>query len=68
MDQTKAVIKAADEQGWRIREGKHYMCLAPDGVTIVVIAKTGSDRRGLDNAIAKMRRAGFIWPPRKGGK
>ena len=68
MDDTKAVLKAAADQGWRIKTGKHHLCFAPDGKTIVTISKSGSDHRGLLNAISKMRQAGFIWPPPKGGK
>jgi hypothetical protein len=68
VDETKAVIAALIAQGWRVERGKHYKAFSPDGKTLVILSITPSDRRGLLNAISQLRRAGFIWPPRKGAK
>lgn len=59
----KKVIKAAEQQGWRCERTRngHWRLYAPDGKNIVHAAGTPSDRRGLDNTIAKMRQYGFVW-------
>lgn len=61
----KEIVKAAEQQGWRIKRGKgHYLFLAPDGVNKVTIAGTPSDHRALDNAIALLRKYGLKWKGR----
>lgn len=61
------VRKEAERQGWKVKPTrKGEMLLAPDGVTSVQWHHTPSDHRALDNMVAKMRRAGFEYPPRKG--
>lgn len=62
--EVKELIKEAKRQGWRVKEGKHYKLYAPDGETIVVVGKTPSDRRSLENSISDMRKAGFRWKGR----
>lgn len=59
------LIQEAERQGWRaVRTQKgHWALYAPDGRTIVHLAGTPSDWRAIHNAISRMRRAGFIWPP-----
>ena len=53
--------KAAISQGWRVEYTNkgHYRWLAPDNKTIVVSGSSTSDRRGMKNQLALMRRAGF---------
>lgn len=62
-DDVTELLKEARRQGWHVERTKrgHWQCFAPDGVTIVVISGTPSDRRSLIKAIAEMRRAGFQW-------
>lgn len=62
-DDTEELLREARAQGWRVERTKrgHWQCYAPDGETIVVISGTTGDRRSLKQAIAEMRRAGFIW-------
>jgi hypothetical protein len=66
VDETKALLAALVDQGWRVERGKHYKAFAPDGRTIVVISATPSDRRAITIAIGQLRRAGFVWPTKKG--
>lgn len=49
-------VKELEAAGWRRKPGrKHVKLLAPDGVTVMVVALTPSDRRALTNmrALAK---------------
>jgi hypothetical protein len=64
--EVREVVEEAQRQGWHCveRSNGHWMCLAPDGAGIVWIAGTPSDHRWKKNTIAKMRRHGFVWPPR----
>jgi DNA invertase Pin-like site-specific DNA recombinase len=48
------------KQGWREAEKKAgWMLYSPDGVTKVMIHKTASDHRALDNLVSEMRSGGF---------
>jgi hypothetical protein len=64
---TKRVVKEALRQGWRVEErSKHIMLWPPDKtLSPVTIASTPSDKRALNNDIARMRQRGFQWPPPK---
>jgi hypothetical protein len=57
-------LSAAVEQGWEVRPVKKGFQLVPGDSTkeIVTIHRTPSDHRALVNALAEMRRQGFIWP------
>jgi hypothetical protein len=58
--EVKKLLKDAEEQGWRVEKKKAgWMLYSPDGVTKVMIHKTASDHRALDNAISLMRPGGF---------
>jgi len=61
------LIKALREQGFVVtRTGKgHWLVRNANGDFVTTLAGTPSEYRGWKNAIAKLRRAGFIWPPRK---
>jgi hypothetical protein len=37
-----------------------------DGQVVSVFSGSASDVRALRNGIAELRRAGFVWPPKKG--
>jgi hypothetical protein len=62
----KELLAAARAQEWRVELGKggHYKLYAPDGVHIVLVGGTSSDRRALDNDVSRMRRYGFRWKGR----
>ena len=58
----RELLDAVEEQGGTIRRIKSgYQVLAPNGVDIVTLHGTPSDRRALANAAAEPRRAGFTW-------
>lgn len=64
-DDTRRLIKALEAQGFdveRTRKG-HWLVRNADGLAVATIAGTASDHRSLANVIARLRRAGFIWPP-----
>ena len=56
----KELLRAVETQGGTIRKIKSgYQVFAPNGIDIVTLHATPSDRRALANAIAELRRAGF---------
>lgn len=62
--ETKELLRAVAAQGFQVsttRKG-HHMIRDADGRFITVLPGTPSDRRGLANALAALRRAGFVWP------
>lgn len=63
---TRKMLDEARRQGWTVeqRKGNHLKLHAPGGRTIVTMGATESDYRALRNTIARMRRAGFKWPPK----
>ncbi len=59
------LLRAAEQQDWRVvPKKKGWLLLAPNGTDKVMIHKTASDIRAIDNAIALMRGAGFEWEGR----
>jgi hypothetical protein len=62
----KEIVKAAGEQGWRVKTTKrqHLLFLAPDGINKVTAGGTPSDHRALDNLLSDLRRYGFKWKGR----
>lgn len=60
----KKVIRALESQGFEVtRTKKGHLAVFLDGRYVTTFAGTGSDWRGIKNAIAALRRAGFRWPP-----
>ena len=64
----RELVSEAEKQGWRgdLRRSGHWLLFPPNGAPPVSVAGTPSDHRWKANTIAKMRRQGFVWPPRKG--
>lgn len=62
----KEIVKAAEEQGWRVKATKrgHLMFFAPDGINKVTAGGTPSDYRALANLLSDLRRYGFEWKGR----
>jgi predicted RNA binding protein YcfA (HicA-like mRNA interferase family) len=62
----KEIVKAAEEQGWRVKTTKrgHSMFLAPDGINKVTAGGTPSDHRAVANLLGDLRRYGFKWKGR----
>ncbi|ADU51344.1 hypothetical protein Tmar_1231 [Thermaerobacter marianensis DSM 12885] len=61
------LLREAARQGWRIEDsGKHVKLYPPDPrFPPVVIAKTPSDWRAWHNNLARLRKFGLKWPPRR---
>jgi hypothetical protein len=56
----RELLRAVEAQGGTIRKIKSgYQVFAPNGIDIVTLHGTPSDRRALANAVAELRRAGF---------
>jgi hypothetical protein len=54
------LLRAVEAQGGTIKRIKSgYQVFAPNGIDIVTVHGTPSDRRALANAVAELRRAGF---------
>ncbi|RBQ21588.1 hypothetical protein DP939_02435 [Spongiactinospora rosea] len=61
------IIKALRRQGFEVTMGRSgHWKVYKDSRLIGTLAATPGDDRGLRNAIAVLRRAGFIWPPARG--
>lgn len=60
----RRLIRAAEEQGWRVRSIKKGLMLVPPDPTkaAVTIHRTPSDRRSWNNAVAQLRSSGLEWP------
>ncbi len=63
----KKLVMACDEQGFTVtyRSSGHPVVSHPDGRHITDLASTPSERRGWLNALAKLKRAGLVWPHKK---
>lgn len=63
MFNVKDIIRAAQEQGWRVEEyDRGWKFLPPDTrFSMVVWHKTPSDQRAYRNFLSEMRRRGFKW-------
>jgi hypothetical protein len=58
--EVREVVRAAQRQGWRVVEKKKGWALYdPSGEHMEMLHKTPSDRRGLMNSVARMKRYGF---------
>ena len=62
---TKIVIAALETQGFTTKTTtKGHVVIRKNGFFVTTIAGTGSDWRGLRNAISDARKFGFQWPPK----
>jgi hypothetical protein len=62
----KRVVKAAKEQGYTVTlSTKGHPLFSLDGRVVATGSGTSSDRRALANLIARLRRSGFQWPPKR---
>ncbi|WP_433330006.1 hypothetical protein [Spirillospora sp. CA-294931] len=60
------LIKVLETQGFSVTKTRkgHWLVRDPEGHVIATLASTPSDTRGFANSVARLRRAGFIWPPK----
>lgn len=62
----RKIAKALERQGFDVKVTKRgHISVSKDGRFVVVFAGTPSDWRGMRNALAAMKRAGFVWPPKR---
>lgn len=63
----RRIIKALEAQGFTVRRTSkgHWLVRNADGLAVGTISGTPSDHRSWRNALAPLKRAGFIWPPPK---
>lgn len=63
---TRKLLKAAEAQGftWRLNASGHAM-VYKNGGYVATFGGTISDVRGYRNNLAKLRRAGLVWPPKR---
>lgn len=62
----RKIAKALREQGFEVETtSKGHLMVFRDGRLVTTFSGTASDWRAMRNAIAKARRAGFVWPPRR---
>lgn len=62
---TRKVLKALEEDGFVVRRAKSgHPMVYKDGVLISTFSGTASDSRAFRNALAPLKRAGFVWPRR----
>lgn len=60
IDSPQELCRRAAAQGFTVRpKRKGWMILAPGGQGAVTLHKTPSDHRGMNNAIARLKRLGF---------
>ncbi|MEV1245114.1 hypothetical protein [Nonomuraea sp. NPDC049750] len=59
------IRRELEQQGFEVTVGGsgHWKVYDADGHLIGALPATPSDPRGVLNAIAVLRRAGFVWPP-----
>lgn len=62
----RKILKEAEKQGFEVRTttSGHPMVYR-NGQFVTQSSKTPSDRRGIRNLIAALRRHGFQWPPKR---
>ncbi len=61
----RSLLKAAEAQGFtteRTAKG-HWLVRDAQGRAVATISGTPSDHRSWRNGLARLKRAGLIWPP-----
>lgn len=62
----RKIVQALEAQGFEVvTTTKGHLKVLREGRVVAVFAGTPSDRRSWKNSLARARRAGFIWPPRR---
>ena len=59
----RRVIRELGKQGFDVRvTARQHVQVLKEGRVITVLAGTPSDHRSFRNALAPLKRAGFVWP------
>ena len=63
----RKLIAACEAQGFTVRvtSKQHRQIRDAHGQVVAVVAGTPSDHRAWRNALAHLKRAGLIWPPKQ---
>lgn len=63
----KRILKELERQGFRIRDGKHWVIYPPDRTKrVMAFPKSPSDWRGMKNLLRDLKSVGYV-PPQGGG-
>lgn len=64
---TDRLIKALRKQGFKVERTQrgHWLVRNADDDVVATLVGTASDRRSWLNDLSALKRAGFIWPPRR---
>ncbi|WP_149204613.1 hypothetical protein [Actinotalea subterranea] len=63
---TRKTLSEAERRGFEVRMSKtRHPMLNRDGAFVTKASSTPGDQRSQRNLIAALRRAGFVWPPRR---
>jgi hypothetical protein len=58
----KDLLAEVVRQGFTVTQNKkHHYVVTKNGIWVATLASTPSEYRGYRNAVAALRRAGFIW-------
>lgn len=61
----RKLVKALEAQGFEVvPTARQHLMVFADGKAVATISGTASDWRSIRNALARLKRAGFQWPPR----
>lgn len=67
MTELRKLLKALEAQGFTVErtKGSHYLIRNAEGQAVATIAGSASDHRSMRNVLAYLRKAGFVWPPKR---
>lgn len=61
----RKIVEALRSQGFEVEEtAKQHLVVSKDGRRVATLSGTASDWRSIRNGLARLKRAGFRWPPR----
>lgn len=62
----RKIVKALEAQGFEVETtSKGHLVVSRDGALVATFSGTASDWRSIRNTLARLKRAGFRWPPRR---
>ena len=62
----RKIVEALKDQGFEVTETKKaHLVVSLNGQRVATLSQRRQDPRGLLNALAYLKRAGFDWPPRR---
>jgi predicted RNA binding protein YcfA (HicA-like mRNA interferase family) len=63
----RSLIRALEDQGFTVQRTRrgHWLVRDAKGQAVATMAGTPSDHRSWRNSLARLKRAGLVWPPPK---